>query len=528
MLLRRAAVAARVMAVALAAVALGAGGLWLGLRTETAGTYPSQLGTVQVRVGFAVHGAIEAYVPLADWGIRTHPFSAPLMIHVEPRTLDRSALLRAAGGDRHLLAATEHDLRTAARAAVLRAVRYALGAVALLALISGLVLQVAGARRRLALGVPAAALLLAVGGTGLALWRAASSWDSRALSHITYYARGAELRQLLDAASKARSVGDSYAGKVEQTVRSFAALLTGGGHDELTSGRTFVLASDLHGNRLALRSLGGVIGRDTVFMPGDFGQDGSETEAAAVVSGLRRLRGGVVAVSGNHDSARLMLRLARAGALVLTTGGELTPGGRVDPSRKVVDVGGLSVAGFSDPLEWRGANPSDPRRVFSIAELPDPAAALVRARDQVLAWWQGLPRAPDVVLIHEWGLAYYLATMLHGAGYSRPLTILTGHDHYQHVNAFGANITVADGGTVGAGGMFGIGGQPVGFADLHFDARRPLLRAVDLVRVEPVSGASQADRVVIAAGSCPTGSGDICQLSGQQRTASTSVAGEGQ
>ena len=53
-----------------------------------------------------------------------------------------------------------------------------------------------------------------------------------------------------------------------------------------------------------------------------------------------------------------------------------------------------------------------------------------------------------------------------------------------------------DGGTVGASGIYGVGRDSVGLADLHFRATHGL-EAADVIAVEPVSGAAQAQRVVI-------------------------------
>ena len=75
------------------------------------------------------------------------------------------------------------------------------------------------------------------------------------------------------------------------------------------------------------------------------------------------------------------------------------------------------------------------------------------------------------------------------------MLVLTGHDHHQHVESEGAHVLV-DGGTVGAGGAFGVGEEPSGFALVHLDAD-DRARAVDLVEVEPASGAASAHRVVL-------------------------------
>jgi hypothetical protein len=52
-----------------------------------------------------------------------------------------------------------------------------------------------------------------------------------------------------------------------------------------------------------------------------------------------------------------------------------------------------------------------------------------------------------------------------------------------------------DGGTLGAGGAFGIGEDRAGFIQLHLDSANNL-RAADLIEVEPLSGAATAHRLV--------------------------------
>ena len=58
-------------------------------------------------------------------------------------------------------------------------------------------------------------------------------------------------------------------------------------------------------------------------------------------------------------------------------------------------------------------------------------------------------------------------------------------------------VTVVDGGSIGAGGIFDAGVAYAGFAELHFAADSSELRAVDLVEVEPFSGRGRGSRVVI-------------------------------
>jgi predicted phosphodiesterase len=494
---RRRRVAVRVLA-PLAVVALALAGIVLGLRVASPGEYDTQLGRVSVGVTPAAHGQVEAYVPLADWGVRFHAFRAPMRLHLEPRTVDRAVVVRAASGSREPVRATEAGLRTAVRKTVLRTLRFALGGAALLALMLGLALAAFGERRRLVvLGAPAAVVAVAAVACGVTIQRAQATFDERALDHPTYYARGAELVQLLDAAANARKAGDGYVSKVQGAVSGFASLLTDPSAGRLDDTRPALLASDLHNNRPALDSLTAYASDKPVFFAGDFGNTGNAAEARLLAPGIAGLGARVVAVSGNHDSTGFMRSLARRGVTVLTRDGVLRGDGT--HGAPAVEVAGLRVAGFDDPLEWRSANPDDPRRIFSFSELPDPAQAQARAKRDLLGWYDRLPRRPDVVLVHQNGLAQWLAAQLSERSAAQPLTILTGHDHRQHVTTYGP-IAVVDAGTVGASGIYGVGSDSVGLGDLHF-ARTGALDAADLIAVEPVSGAAQAQRVV--AEPCP-------------------------
>jgi hypothetical protein len=196
-----------------------------------------------------------------------------------------------------------------------------------------------------------------------------------------------------------------------------------------------------------------------------------------------------------------MRRLARRGVTVLTQNGPLRDYGSVR-GKPVHKIAGLLTAGYADPLEWTGRDPGDPRRVFSFAERPDGDKEFERAQKHLIRWFEGLRPRPQVVLVHENGLAQGLARAVAADRDAKPLLILTGHDHRQHIDTYG-DVVVVDAGTAGAGGVFGVGSQSVGVAQLHLDGHRALPRAVDLVTVEPVSGASAAERVILGApGAC--------------------------
>jgi hypothetical protein len=484
--------------VACSCVALALGGLWLGLRLSSAGTYPSALGTVSFQLEASSRGEVEVFIPLADWGLRAHAFSAPLTLHVEPRALNRPALLAAASGNRQVLKRTATDLTHDARLAIERAVRYLLLGVLIAALLGWAMLRIYRCEnRRLLIALPAGTVLAALAMGGGALLRLQSTWRPAALNHPTYYARGAELIQLLNAAQHASSVKDSYASKIEGALSGFASLLADPGAGALDGGRRSLLVSDLHNNTLVLGPLSFYAQGQPVFFPGDFGNTGDAGEIRALVPAVSHLGSEVIAVSGDHDSHAMMLALARRGVIVLSSHGQLLPDGRYGAQSILVQ--GLRVAGFDDPMEYHGSKPDDPGRIFSLAQLPDYERASADAQQHLLDWFESLSPRPDVLLVHENGLAQYLARTLYNDGYSRPLSILSGHDHIQHVNHDGP-IDIIDAGTVGAAGVYGIGEDYVGLGELHFDAKDPALQAADLIQVEPVSGVAQAQRVVLGTG----------------------------
>src|ERR1700742_2337316 len=129
-------------------VILALTGVFVGLRIASPGEYETELGRVSVRVTPAAHGEVEAYVPRADWGVRFHAFSAPMRLHLEPRTVQRQVVLRAASGERAPGGATRAGLRPAVRKTVLRTLRFSVGGAAFVALALALALAAGGVRRR--------------------------------------------------------------------------------------------------------------------------------------------------------------------------------------------------------------------------------------------------------------------------------------------------------------------------------------------------------------------------------------------
>jgi predicted phosphodiesterase len=486
-------------------LALAIAGLALGLRLAGAAEHSTALGDVRLHVAPALRGEVDAYIPIADWGLRSHAFRGPFTVHAELRSVNRSGVLLAAAGERAILDEATADAQAAVGATLRRAVMFAVGGAALVGATTALVLLARGRRRGVALRVLALVTLLGAAIAGTSLVVARSTFDAAAFAEPRFYARGRELLQLLDAASRAERTAERYRAKVQGSLQAFSNLLAGGRvgmewFPAVRGGRRFLVMSDLHMNRLVVEPVRALAAGQPVFFVGDFGHEGNEGEARLIAPALRRLGPQVVAVSGNHDSSRLMRDLVRAGVTVLTAHGRLRrDGSSAGPA--IINAAGLRVAGFPDPLEWPGDDPADPRRVFGFEQMPEPERARRQAEASLVRWFDGLPDRPDIVLVHQNGLAQQLAATLNARGGQRTLIILTGHDHRQHVTRHG-DVVVVDAGSVGAGGVLGVTDERVALGDLRFDPLEPTLQSVDLIEVDPFSGAGQAERVIVAGRRC--------------------------
>jgi predicted phosphodiesterase len=453
-----------------------AGGL-VGIRAAGPAVTTFTLGTVESRVGPAPSGRFDVYVPIVDWGVRARPYDAPLAIDLEFRSLDRDAALaavRSGPAAQRNVRLFEHELRESVDAGFRRAAVAGLAGGVLGGFLAGALLTSFGRRRRwLVVGAATglATSVLAVVLAGLAL--AGANWG--ALRQPTFYAHGSELPKLLSFSDQVLTAGETYTDSYDRAVAGLENLITVTGRRRAPAPavKTVVLASDLHSNSLVLPVLGEYSEGKPLFFVGDFAELGTHLEEG-IVPGVARLGSPVVAVSGNHDTGALMDALARAGVIVL------------ERSRGVVEVEGIMVAGFEDPLEHDGGVAGHMLKLK--------VGAAVSAQQELIAWFDGLPRRPDVVLVHQHGLAHALLEHVAGEQDAAPVLILTGHDHRQHVDRRGDDILI-DGGTVGAGGPFAIGEAPAGFALLHLTAGNRL-QAADLVQVEPLSGEGTASRVV--------------------------------
>jgi calcineurin-like phosphoesterase family protein len=434
------------------------------------------LGTVETRVGPTASGRFDVYVPIVDWGVRARPYGAPLAVDLQFRSLDRDAALaavRSGPAAQRNVRLLENELGESVNAGFRRAALAALAGGAVGGFLAGAIAVAFGGRRRwlpVGAGTGLATSVTAVVLAGLALVTA----DWNALRQPTFYAHGSELPQLLSFSNQILTAGETYTDSYDRAVAGLENLISATERPRSAPAvKTVVLASDLHSNGYVLPVLAQYSEGRPVFFVGDFAELGTKLEEG-VVPEVARLGDPVVAVSGNHDSAALMRALAREGVIVL------------ERSSGVVDIDGMAVAGFEDPLQREGGVAGHLLKLRT--------GAKVTAQEELIAWFDGLARRPQIVLVHQHGLAHALLDHIAAQKGVAPVLILTGHDHRQHVDQRGDDI-LADGGTVGAGGPFAIGESPAGFALLHLTGTNRL-QSGDLVQVEPLSGEGSARRVV--------------------------------
>jgi predicted phosphodiesterase len=475
-----------VLSLACAASALAGG--YLAVRAFATTVESFTLGTVRATAVPALDGRVDVYVPIVDWGVRAAPYEAPVEIKLRFHSLDRQearAALRSGPAARARLDGIRRELAGIGRGALQRAALLGFAGSLVGGLLAGGVIG-AGLHRRRWLAYGTAAGLLAPLAFAAVVLATLRTVDYQAFERPTFYAHGRELPRLLSFSGQLLTAGESYSKSYEEALAGLANLVAfaGEGRGGKSASTSLLLASDLHANALVLPVLEDYARGKTVFLAGDFTLLGTDVESG-LASRIGRLGKEAVAVSGNHDSRPFMIDLARVGVIVLTREGRLRPDGSTD-GRRIIEIDGLDVAGYDDPLEGRSA-----RVEAHPLELTE--AQFAEAAQEFVSWFSGLPLRPDIVLVHQHGLAHALLRTIRPE--DAPLLILTGHDHEQHLERNESAVLV-DGGTVGAGGPFAIGEQHVGFAELRF-TESGVTRTVDLVDVEPLTGNALARRVAL-------------------------------
>jgi len=445
------------------------------------------VGTVRLSADPGHEGALDLYVPLVDWGVRFDAVRLPARLSIDLRALDRTVVGRVARGS-----VPEVDgLRAAAEDAIESYIRLLVlftGGAALA--LGGLVaLALRGRAAPLRLTLPAAAL-----GSALCCVAIATLLPPRGpIDTPEYYANGPEIPPALLAIDQANRSASTISEELNDQLVGLARLVaapagrtSAGGLPRLT------LASDLHNNLLALPTLERAARGGPLLFAGDLTSSGSPFEAR-LTARVASIGDPFVFVSGNHDSEQLERGLARAGAVVLTERGRMQPRGGF--GQMVVEVGGLSVAGYSDPFERLRSDG------YRAREVQDPSEA---QRREFADWLEPLLGRVDVVMVHSPSLAEEAVARMREDPPDRPVAVLTGHTHTPALRT-SENLVELNGGTVGGGGTGNLEkNQPFGLAVLTYaDSPRfgPLL--ADTVEIDAVSGAARARRSRLELGPSP-------------------------
>jgi predicted phosphodiesterase len=450
------------------------------------------VGTVRLSVSPFHRGALDLYVPLVDWGVRFDAVRLPARLRADIRTIDRGAITRVAAAGSLDLAAVRREASDAIRGYLIALVAVVVLAGAALGLLAALAVRSrAGPRLRWTGGL-AAALALACGIALVVLLPPRGAMDEP-----QYYAFGPDIPRALEAVESVERSTRNLDQELDAQLVGLARLVVDPASRTPLTGRPQVtIASDLHNNVLALPTLERAAGTGPVLFPGDITDRGSPLEST-LVRRIARIGRPFVTISGNHDSDSLERDLARNGAIVLTEHGELRPDGTY--GEVVVDVRGLSVAGYSDPFERRSAE--DFRDRYD----NQPSTAMQEA---FLAWLQPLLGKVDVVMVHEPALIEPALAVLRDRPPPRPIAFVVGHTHQAAVQHF-PGVAVINGGSLGAGGTGNLADAPtpLGIARLIYTidpSFQPL--AADLVSIDPGSGSATARRERLdAGGATPAG-----------------------
>jgi calcineurin-like phosphoesterase family protein len=437
------------------------------------------VGTIGLSVDPGHSGALDLYVPVVDWGARFPVVRLPVRLKAEVRAVNRDAVTRLAEGQ----TVNVKEVRAEARDGVASYIRELLVVVLLAELAVGALAAFAVRARtgpRLRLTLPTAA------GTALAsvVLLIVLLPPRGEITRPEYYAHGPDIPRALQVIEQATTSSQVLDEELNSQLVGIARLVEAPARRrELGTLPRFTLASDLHNNVLALPALEGAAANGPLLFPGDLTDSGSPVETRIV---RRVVHDGhpFVFVTGNHDSDVLMRQLAKAGGIVLTQNGRLLANGKLGPV--IADVRGMRVAGYSDPFMRLRANH------YKSPGNPDPTVG------QQLAfanWLRPLVGRIDVVMVHEPALAAQAIADLRAHPPPHPLVMAVGHTHVPSVDRY-RNLTVVNGGTIGAGGPTNLGDNSnLSLARVVYAVEprfAPL--AADIVQIDPADGSATAER----------------------------------
>ncbi|HWH94932.1 MAG TPA: metallophosphoesterase family protein [Baekduia sp.] len=439
------------------------------------------VGTIAIGISPFHRGSLDLYVPLVDWGARFDGVRLPARLNIEVRAVDRDVVQRVARG-------RDVDVQ-AVRAEARDAIASYLRVLLAVALTSGIVLGglVAAALRghwgprvRVGMAIAVGTSLVSVGLVALLLP------PRGRIAEPTYYAHGPDLPRALDALQSLRRSGRALDQELNGQLVGLARLVVSPGEQAPLAGRPrLVLASDLHNNVLALPTLQRAAAGLPLIFAGDLTDKGTPLETT-LVQRIARMGRPTVVVGGNHDSDTLLKELAADGAIVLTQFGRLRADGSHGP--KVLKVGGLRMAGYTDPFLRRAGQAYEDRFRVGLTNA---------AAEDFRRWFDGIENQVDVIVVHEPEVAISVLAELRRQPPDHPIMILDAHTHRLFLQA-DPNLLEVNGGSIGAGGTGNLADERsnLSLAIVTYRLKPTALPlAVDQVTIDPGSGGASARRV---------------------------------
>ncbi|HEX9417084.1 MAG TPA: hypothetical protein VF895_10305 [Gaiellaceae bacterium] len=179
----------------------------LAMRLAGPVTHSYNLGTLEYEIEPSFSGKAQIYVPLADWELEAPLYGAPYVLHIEPREVSPTAIVRAAKGFKPALKQAKKDIKHSAIWTFVRAFMFGLLGGLAAALLVLLFLRAIGRAWRTSMVVGAGCFVLAtllVAGSGLWLWQ---SLDLNAFHDITI-TNGRGAKAMVDARRQLRHDND--------------------------------------------------------------------------------------------------------------------------------------------------------------------------------------------------------------------------------------------------------------------------------------------------------------------------------
>lgn len=443
------------------AVALSAGGAWLGVLVAGRASYTLGPFTVEL---YARPGSGLTEVALPPLGeVRADTHQAPIRLTAKLERVDPDQLNQtvAAEGLDGLVERVERTGLDAIRTHAIRTALIALAGVLMVALI-----------------FRAQAGLARIGLTGLAVVSLMVSWTwlgyrPEAFAEPAYTGSLRLAPGLVGPIRQATHRLELFRQELGQLVRStaeaFGAVTAGAGPSE--DALVVLHISDVHASPLGMdfaQRLAVTFRADLVVDTGDVTSFSSRLERS-ILDRIPQFRVPYVFVRGNHDSLEIGVQA------------EAQPNG-VTLESESTTAAGLTLFGAAHPL-------FTPGRRFTDVEIAEALEAAGRGLDERIA---ALDRPPDIVLVHDDRMASDLAGDV-------PL-VLSGHFHHFDDDIRGGTLFLETASTGGGGLDTFVLDESVPLAAeiLYLEGSPPRLVAVDRVALEPETRQLVVDRRLAA------------------------------